>query len=94
MSIEDKKEERGLEKIIQKILPNKHIEISIHSVKLQLAHIRIANLVGVIRLSSWQEIRKGQNTVSMDVNSLVKGTYKILIDFPDENTREELFIMC
>jgi len=81
-------------KIIKRILSGKFLDIGLFSQKYQLVHIRIVNLVGVSKLSIWEEIYKGENNLAIDVSSLIKGPYKIIVDFPEENTREEIFTIC
>lgn len=81
-------------KIIRRILSGKFLDINLCSQKYQLVHIRIVNLVGVSKLSIWEEIYKGDNALTVDVSALIKGPYKIVVDFPEENTREEIFTIC
>ncbi len=81
-------------KVIRKIVSGKFLDIHLYSHKNQLAHVRIVNLAGSTKLSLWQEIYKGENSLDIDISSLTKGPYKINIDFPEENTREELFTIC
>ncbi|HSZ25243.1 MAG TPA: hypothetical protein VK766_05985 [Cytophagaceae bacterium] len=78
-------------RIIRKILSGKFLDINLFSQKYQLVHIRIVNLVGTSKLSVWEEIYKGENSLAIDVSGLIKGPYKIIIDFPEENSREEIF---
>ncbi len=81
-------------KIIKRILSGNFLDINLASQKYQLVHIRILNLVGVAKLSIWEEVYKGENSLCVDVSSLIKGPYKIIIDFPEENSREEIFTIC
>jgi len=78
-------------RIINKILSGNFLELSIFSQKYQLIHIRITNLAGIPKHSIWEEIQQGTNSMIVDVSGLTKGPYKITIDFPEENSREELF---
>jgi hypothetical protein len=81
-------------KIIRRILSGNFLDVNLCSHKYQLVHIRIVNLVGISKLSIWEEIYKGDNSLSIDVSSLIKGPYKIIVDFPEENSREEIFTIC
>jgi hypothetical protein len=81
-------------KIIKRILSGKFLDINLCSQKYQLVHIKIVNLAGVSKLSVWEEIYKGDNTFAIDVSGLIKGPYKIIVNFPEENTREEIFTIC
>lgn len=81
-------------KVIRRILSGKFLDICLCSSKYQLVHIRIVNLAGASKLSVWEEIYKGENSLAIDISSLMKGPYKIIVDFPEENTREELFTIC
>ena len=81
-------------KVIRRILSGKFLDINLNSIKYQLVHIKIVNLAGSSKLSVWEEIYKGENPLVIDVSCLTKGPYKIIVDFPEENTREELFTIC
>ncbi len=81
-------------KVIRRIVSGKFLDIQLCSQKYQLVHIRVINLAGSSKLSIWEEIYKGDNSLIVDISSLIRGPYKILVDFPQENTREELFTIC
>jgi len=81
-------------KIIKRILSGKFLDINLSSHKYQLVHIKIVNLVGSSKVSVWEEIYKGDNSLAIDISSLIRGPYKIVVDFPEENTREEIFTIC
>ncbi len=81
-------------RVIRRILSGKFLDINLCSQKYQLVHIRIVNLAGSSKLSIWEEIYKGDNSLAIDISGLIKGPYKIIVDFPEENVREELFTIC
>ena len=81
-------------KVIRRILSGKFLDIHLCSQKYQLVHIRIVNLAGSSKLSVWEELYKGDNSLAIDISGLIKGPYKIIVDFPEEHAREELFTIC
>ena len=80
-------------KIIKKALSGQFLDVHLQSRKSQLVHIRILNLAGISKLSIWEVLEKGDNEFAIDISSLVKGPYKIIVDFAEENSGEEIFTL-
>lgn len=78
-------------KIANKTVSGKFLDVKISSKKSQLVHVRVINLAGISKLSVWEVIEKGDNVLSIDISNLIKGPYKIILDFAEENSGEEIF---
>ena len=81
-------------KVIRRILSGSFLDVHLNSEKYQLINIRILNLVGESKVSVWEEIYSGTNNLTIDISSLIKGPYKIIVNYPEENIREEAFTIC
>ncbi|HWZ21488.1 MAG TPA: hypothetical protein VNW06_02475 [Cytophagaceae bacterium] len=78
-------------KISKKTVSGKFLEVTLYSKKSQLVHVRIINFAGISKLSVWEVIEKGDNIVTINISTLAKGPYKIILDFAEENSKEDIF---
>jgi hypothetical protein len=86
-----KEQAQNSDKLIRKILSGNFLDVQLCSERYQLVHIRILNIVGLQKISVWEEVYKGGNQLTIDISSLARGLYKIIVNYPEENLREEIF---
>lgn len=81
-------------KTIQRIISGKFLDISLTSDKYQLVNIRIFNLIGDSKISVWEEIYSGVNALTIDISGLIRGSYRLVVNYPDCRVNEESFTIC
>jgi hypothetical protein len=79
------------ERMIRKILSGNFLEIQLQSSTYQLVHITVTNLLGEVKASAWEEVFSGENQIAFDISRLLRGSYKLQVNFASLYKKEEIF---
>jgi len=69
------------------------IDLQLFANDIQLVNIKVYNILGEKKLSLWEELKKGENNLVIDVSDLAKGTYRVTISYLNEKLKEERFTL-
>lgn len=69
------------------------VDLQLFANEIQLVNIKIYNILGEKKVSLWEELKKGENNLVIDVSGLAKGTYRVKISYLNEQLKEERFTL-
>ncbi|MCU0416550.1 MAG: T9SS type A sorting domain-containing protein [Cytophagaceae bacterium] len=72
---------------------NQILELNLEAHSDQRVQIKIFNIVGEVKMSTWKELTEGKNCLKLDVSGLLKGTYRLTISYLNEKLKEERFTL-
>jgi hypothetical protein len=71
----------------QWVSPN-FINLEVLGTNYEMIRIQLKNEQGESKISLWEELNSGKNTISIDLSSLIKGAYSIIVS--DTNGKVKL----
>jgi hypothetical protein len=69
------------------------IDLELNAEHYQLINIKIYSISGERKIMLWEELNKGENRLTIDVTSLMKGTYRVTIAYLNNKLAEERFTL-